>query len=135
MIFRDIFFCSNFPYSEKEKCEREYKSIRQLAGESSNDFIKRFLKGLRWAPTQVANAARNIEIFRDRPKNEGDNKRDIDGHHIRPSKTPSRVDDQRDSDRYGNGGRHSNKDKYGNYKVIDRAVTDMVMVVTDSTKN
>ncbi|GKD69627.1 putative reverse transcriptase domain-containing protein [Tanacetum coccineum] len=42
-----------FPYSEKEKCEREYKSIRQLAGESSNDFIKRFLKGLRWAPSQI----------------------------------------------------------------------------------
>ncbi|GKG61395.1 hypothetical protein Tco_0619120, partial [Tanacetum coccineum] len=61
---------------------------------------------------QVANAARNIEIFRDRPKNEGENKRDRDGHRIRPSETPSqgsnpRADDQRDS------GRHGNRDIYG----------------------
>nr|GEW72646.1 hypothetical protein [Tanacetum cinerariifolium] len=67
---------------------------------------------------QVANAARNIEIFRDRPKNEGDNKRDRDGHRIRPSETPSqgsdpRADDRRDSDRYGNRGRHRNRDRYG----------------------
>ncbi|GKF44261.1 zinc finger, CCHC-type, retrotransposon gag domain protein, partial [Tanacetum coccineum] len=67
---------------------------------------------------QVANVARNIEIFRDRPKNEGDNKRDRDDHRIRPSETPSqgsnpRADDQRDSDRYGNRGRHGNKDRYG----------------------
>ncbi|GKC82312.1 hypothetical protein Tco_1138029 [Tanacetum coccineum] len=155
---------SYFPYSKKEKCEREYKLICQLARETSTDFIKRFLRltGFLGAKAgtqeeqakhfkcglndfvldmilnteftdvaQVANAARNIEIFRDRPKNEGDNKRDRDGHHIRPSKTPSRVDDRRDSDRYGNRGRHGNRDKYGNYKVIDRAVTDMVMVVTD----
>ncbi|GKA21216.1 hypothetical protein Tco_0701205 [Tanacetum coccineum] len=63
----------------------------------------------------VANAARNIEIFRDRPKNEGDNKRDRDDHRIRPSETPLdgsnlRADDRRDSDRHGN------KDRYG----IDR---------------
>ncbi|GJW47474.1 reverse transcriptase [Tanacetum coccineum] len=56
---------------------------------------------------QVANAARNIEIFRDRSKNEGNNKRDKDGHRIRPSDTPSqgsnqRAYDRRDSDRYGN---------------------------------
>ncbi|GJT70188.1 putative reverse transcriptase domain-containing protein [Tanacetum coccineum] len=67
---------------------------------------------------QVANAARNIEIFRDRPKNEGDNKRDRDGHRIRPSEPPSqgsnlRADDRRDSDRYGNRGRHGNMDRYG----------------------
>nr|GFC43023.1 hypothetical protein [Tanacetum cinerariifolium] len=33
-----------FPYSEKEKCEREYKSIRQLPEETSTDFMKRFLR-------------------------------------------------------------------------------------------
>ncbi|GJT57109.1 hypothetical protein Tco_0992163 [Tanacetum coccineum] len=33
-----------FPYSEKEKCEREYKSIRQLPEETSIDFMKRFLR-------------------------------------------------------------------------------------------
>ncbi|GJU33103.1 hypothetical protein Tco_1176692 [Tanacetum coccineum] len=138
-----------FPYSKKEKCEREYKSIRQLAGETSTDFIKRFLRlaGFLGAKAgtqeeqakhfkcglndfvldrilnteftdvaQVANTARNIEIFRDRPKNEGDNKRDRDDHRIRPSKTPSRVDDRRDSDRYGNHGRHGNRDRYGTYR-------------------
>ncbi|GJU90683.1 putative reverse transcriptase domain, aspartic peptidase domain protein [Tanacetum coccineum] len=67
---------------------------------------------------QVANAARNIEIFRDRSKNEGNNKRDRDGHRIRPSETPSqgsnqRAYDRRDSDRYGNGGRYGNRDRYG----------------------
>nr|GFA80118.1 reverse transcriptase domain-containing protein [Tanacetum cinerariifolium] len=68
---------------------------------------------------QVANAARNVEIFRDRPKNEGNNKRDRDGHRIRPSDTPVQVSnqrayDRRDSDRYGNGGRYGNRDRYGN---------------------
>ncbi|GKC10214.1 reverse transcriptase domain-containing protein, partial [Tanacetum coccineum] len=67
---------------------------------------------------QVSNATRNIEIFRDRPKNERDNKRDRDGHRIRPSETPSqrsnpRAGDRRDSDRYGKRSRHGNKDKYG----------------------
>ncbi|GJS02678.1 zinc finger, CCHC-type, retrotransposon gag domain protein [Tanacetum coccineum] len=149
--FRDIFFLQYFPYSEKERCEREYKSIRQLPEETSTDFMKRFLrlagflgakagtqeeqaKHFKWGlndfvldrilnteftdVAQVANAARNIEIFRDRPKNEGDNKRDRDGHRIRPSKTPSqgsnmRANDRRDSDKYGNHGRHGNRDRYG----------------------
>nr|GEY71686.1 hypothetical protein [Tanacetum cinerariifolium] len=70
---------------------------------------------------QVANSTRNIEIFRDRPKNEGDNKRDRDGHRIRPSKTPSqgsnpRAEDRRDSDIHGNRGRHGNRDIYGTNK-------------------
>nr|GEU49538.1 hypothetical protein [Tanacetum cinerariifolium] len=68
---------------------------------------------------QVANAARNVKIFCDRPKNEGNNKRDKDGHRIRPSDTPAqgsnqRAYDRRDSDRYGDGGRYGNKDKYRN---------------------
>nr|GFA32614.1 hypothetical protein [Tanacetum cinerariifolium] len=53
------------------------------------------------------------------PKNEGNNKRDRDGHRIRPSDTPAqgfnqRAYDRRDSDRYGNGGTHGNKDGYRN---------------------
>nr|GEV42569.1 hypothetical protein [Tanacetum cinerariifolium] len=140
-----------FPYSEKERCEREFKSICQLPEETSTDFMKRFLrlagflgaksgtqeeqaKHFKWGlndfvldrilniefidVAQVANAARNIKIFCDRPKNEGDNKKDRDGHRIRPSKTPSqgsnlRADDRKDSDRYGDRGRHGNKDRYG----------------------
>ncbi|GJW62006.1 zinc finger, CCHC-type, retrotransposon gag domain protein [Tanacetum coccineum] len=135
----------------KARCEREYKSIRQLPEETSTDFMKRFLrlagflgakvgtqeeqaKHFKWGlndfvldrilnteftdVAQVANAARNIEIFRDRLKNKGNNKRDRYGHRIRPSDTPSqgsnpRADDQRDSDRYGNRGRHGNRDRYG----------------------
>ncbi|GKD57354.1 zinc finger, CCHC-type, retrotransposon gag domain protein, partial [Tanacetum coccineum] len=94
--FRDIFFLQYFPYSEKERIlNTEFTDV-----------------------AQVANAARNIEIFHDRPKNEGDNKRDRDGHLIRPSETSShgsnpRADDRRDSDRYGNSGRHGNRDIYG----------------------
>ncbi|GKA02720.1 putative reverse transcriptase domain-containing protein [Tanacetum coccineum] len=145
--FRDIFFLQYFPYSEKERCEREYKSIRQLPKETSTDFMKRFLrlagflgakagtqeeqaKHFKWGlndfvldrilnteftdVAQVANAARNIEIFRDRSKNEGNNKRDRDDHRIRPSETPSqgsnqRAYDRRDSDRYG---RYGNIDRY-----------------------
>nr|GEV10360.1 zinc finger, CCHC-type, retrotransposon Gag domain protein [Tanacetum cinerariifolium] len=152
--FRDIFFLQYFPYSEKEKCEREYKSIRQLPKETSIDFMKRFLrlagflgakagtqeeqaKHFKWGlndfildrilnteftnVAQVANATRNVEIFRDMPKNEGNNKRDRDGHRIRSSDTPAqgsnqRAYDRRDSDIYGNGGRYGNKDWYGNNK-------------------
>nr|GEY37591.1 hypothetical protein [Tanacetum cinerariifolium] len=142
---------ATYKLEEKEMCEREYKSIRQLPEETSTDFMKRFLrlagflgtkagtqeeqaKHFKWGlndfvldrilnieftdVAQVANAARNIEIFHDRPKNEGDNKRDRGGHRIRPSKTQSqgsnpRADDRRDSDRYGNHGRHGNRDRYG----------------------
>nr|GEW16035.1 retrotransposon protein, putative, Ty3-gypsy subclass [Tanacetum cinerariifolium] len=143
-----------FPYYEKEKCEREYKSIRQLPEETSTDFMNRFLrltgfleakagtqeeqaKHFKWGlndfildrilnteftdVAQVANAIRNVESFHDRPKNEGNNKRDKDGHRIRPSDTPAQGSNQRaydriDSDRYGNGGRYGNRDRYGNNK-------------------
>nr|GEU81012.1 zinc finger, CCHC-type, retrotransposon Gag domain protein [Tanacetum cinerariifolium] len=84
-----------------------------------NDFVLDRILNIEFTDVaQVANAARNIEIFRDWPKNEGDNKKDRDGHRIRPSETPSqrfnlRADDQRDIDRYGNRGKHRNMDKYG----------------------
>nr|GEW15493.1 hypothetical protein [Tanacetum cinerariifolium] len=160
-----------FPYSEKEKCEQEYKSIRQLLKETSTDFMNRFLrlagflgakagtqeeqaKHFKWGlnnfildrilnieftdVAQVANAPRNIEIFRDRPKNEGNNKRDRDGHYIQPSDTPAqrsnqRAYDRRDSDRYGNDDRYGNRDSMEIIKgvVIDREGTNIVMAVTN----
>ncbi|GJT58106.1 zinc finger, CCHC-type, retrotransposon gag domain protein [Tanacetum coccineum] len=122
--FRDIFFLQYFPYSEKEKCEREYKSIRQLPEETSTDFMKRFLrlagflgakagtqeeqaKHFKWGlndfvldrilnteftdVAQVANAARNIEIFHDRY-----------GNRDRYGSNRGRSDRQR-SDIQGNG--------------------------------
>nr|GEV38786.1 putative reverse transcriptase domain-containing protein [Tanacetum cinerariifolium] len=97
-----------------------------------NDFIlDRILNTEFTDVAQVANAARNIEIFRDRSKNEENNKRNRDGHRIRPLYTPAqwsnhRAYDQRDSDRYGNGGRYGNKDRYGNNKGrIDRQGSDI----------
>nr|GEZ19210.1 hypothetical protein [Tanacetum cinerariifolium] len=162
--FCNIFFLQYFPYSKKEKCEREYKSIRQLSEETSTYFMKRFLrlagflgakagtqeeqaKHFKWGlndfvldrilnteftdVAQVANSARNVEIFRDRPKNEGNNKRDRDGHRIRPSDTPAqgsnqRAYERRDSDRYGNGGRYGNRDRYGNNRgCSDRQGSDI----------
>ncbi|GJZ89956.1 zinc finger, CCHC-type, retrotransposon gag domain protein [Tanacetum coccineum] len=124
--FRDIFFLQYFPYSEKEKLagflgakagtqEKQAKHFKW----GLNDFVlDRILNTEFTDVAQVANAARNIEIFCDRPKNEGDNKRDRDGHRIRPSEPPSqgsnlRADDRRDSDRYSNRGRHGNMDIYG----------------------
>nr|GEV92399.1 retrotransposon protein, putative, Ty3-gypsy subclass [Tanacetum cinerariifolium] len=147
-----------FPYFEKEKCEREYKSIRQLPEETSTDFMKRFVrlagflgakvdtqeeqaKHFKWGlndfvldrilnneftdVAHIANVARNIKIFRDRSKNEGNNKRDRDGHRIKLSDQPmhwssQRVYDHRDgdrrgnTDRYGNNNRHGNSDRHGN---------------------
>ncbi|GJR55590.1 hypothetical protein Tco_1406111 [Tanacetum coccineum] len=145
-----------FPYSKKEKCEREYKLIRQLHEETSTDFLKRFLilegflrakagtqeeqaRHFKWGlndfvlerilnteftdVAQVANVARNIDIFRDRSKNKGNNKRYRDGHRIRPSGTPSqgsnqRAYDQRKSERYGNNDRYNdrqgNSNRHGN---------------------
>ncbi|GJU94171.1 putative reverse transcriptase domain-containing protein [Tanacetum coccineum] len=122
--FRDIFFLQYFPYFEKEKYEREYKSIRQLPEETSTNFMKIFLrlagflgakagtqeehaKHFKWGlndfvldrilnteftdVAQVANAARNIKIFRDR-----------------------------NSERYGNNDRYNdrqgNSDRHGNNK-------------------
>nr|GEV51632.1 retrotransposon protein, putative, Ty3-gypsy subclass [Tanacetum cinerariifolium] len=87
-----------------------------------NDFVlDRILNTEFTDVAQVANAARNVEIFRDRPKNKGNNKKDRDGHHIRPSDTPTQGSNQRDyerrdSDRYVNGGRYGNRDRgYSDY--------------------
>nr|GEU56951.1 putative reverse transcriptase domain-containing protein [Tanacetum cinerariifolium] len=89
-----------------------------------NDFVlDRILNTEFTDVAQVANAARNIEIFHDRSKNKGNNKRDIYDYRIRPSETSSqgsnqRAYDQRDSDRYGNRDRYeSNRghsDRQGN---------------------
>nr|GEU91717.1 hypothetical protein [Tanacetum cinerariifolium] len=43
-VFRDIFFLEYFPRSEQENYKREYKSIRQLDGERSIEFMTRFVR-------------------------------------------------------------------------------------------
>ena len=117
--FRDLFFLQHFPRSEQQKYEREYHTIHQKEGESSADFMKRFLrlagflgtkagtqeeqvKHFKWAlndwtldgivnteftdVAHVANAARNIEILRERSR---DNKRNRDGDRVRSTEVSS----------------------------------------------
>ncbi|GJU18474.1 retrotransposon protein, putative, ty3-gypsy subclass [Tanacetum coccineum] len=106
--FRDVFFLQYFPRSEQQKYKREYHTILQRDGETSGEFMKRFLrlagfvgkkagppeeqaKHFKWTlfdwsldgivnmeftnVAQVANAARNIEILRER---RGNNQRGYD---------------------------------------------------------
>ncbi|PWA74218.1 zinc finger, CCHC-type, Retrotransposon gag domain protein [Artemisia annua] len=122
--FRDVFFNQYFPLAEQQKFEREYHTIRQEDKETTNEFMKRFLRlagflgakagtqeeqashfkwGLKeWIldgivnteftdVAQVANAGRNIELLRDRNR---ENKRNRDGDRIR-SASASGVRDQR----------------------------------------
>ncbi|GKC91131.1 zinc finger, CCHC-type, retrotransposon gag domain protein [Tanacetum coccineum] len=42
--FRKLFFLQYFPRSEQQKYEREYHTIRQRDGETSGEFMKRFLR-------------------------------------------------------------------------------------------
>ncbi|GJR60305.1 putative reverse transcriptase domain-containing protein [Tanacetum coccineum] len=65
---------------------------------------------------------------------EGNNKRDRDGHRIRPSETPSqgsnqRVYDRRDSDKYGNGGRYGNRDRGRGVTKISRFGANSIVVL------
>ncbi|PWA87519.1 zinc finger, CCHC-type, Retrotransposon gag domain protein [Artemisia annua] len=122
--FRDVFFTQYFPLAEQQKFEREYHTIRQEDSETTNEFMKRFMRlagflgakartqeeqashfkwGLKeWIldgivnteftdVAQVANAGRNIELLRERNR---ENKRNRDGDRIR-SVSASKVRDQR----------------------------------------
>ncbi|GJY95261.1 putative reverse transcriptase domain-containing protein [Tanacetum coccineum] len=69
-------------WSEKQKYEREYHTIRQRDRETSGEFMKRFLRlagfmvNMEFTDVaQVANAARNIEILYER---QGNNQRGYD---------------------------------------------------------
>ncbi|GJS71324.1 hypothetical protein Tco_0360533 [Tanacetum coccineum] len=60
-----------FPRAEQERLKREYHSIRQRASENSTEYMQRFLRlagflGQAGYVAQVADAARNLEILRDR---------------------------------------------------------------------
>ncbi|GKC37143.1 putative reverse transcriptase domain-containing protein [Tanacetum coccineum] len=121
--FRDIFFLQYFPYSEKEKCEREYKSIRQLSKETSTDFMKRFLRLTSFLEAKAGTQEEQAKHFKwglndfalDRILNTeftdvaqaANAARNIeifcDREHY----------DRKDSDRYGNGGICGNRDRYG----------------------
>ncbi|GKC14988.1 putative reverse transcriptase domain-containing protein [Tanacetum coccineum] len=96
-----------FPRSEQQKYEREYHTICQRDGETSGEFMKRFLRladGIVNTEftdvAQVANVARNIEILRERSGQ--NNKRNRDGDRIRPTAQDS---NQRGYDQKGYNGR------------------------------
>ncbi|GKD44042.1 zinc finger, CCHC-type, retrotransposon gag domain protein [Tanacetum coccineum] len=42
--FKELFFLQFFPRAEQERLKREYHSLRQRAGESSNEFMQRFIR-------------------------------------------------------------------------------------------
>ncbi|GJU53749.1 putative ribonuclease H-like domain-containing protein [Tanacetum coccineum] len=89
------------PRSEQQKYEREYHTIRQRDGEPSGEFMKRFLRLAGFLGKKaVANAARNIKIFRERSSQ--NNKRNRDGDRIRPTAQDSK---QRGYDQKGDDGR------------------------------
>ncbi|GJU01900.1 zinc finger, CCHC-type, retrotransposon gag domain protein [Tanacetum coccineum] len=77
--FLKLFFSQYFPRSEQQKYEREYHTIHQRDEETSGKFMKSFL---RLPGFVVADAARNIEILRERSSQ--NNKRNRDGDRIRP---------------------------------------------------
>ncbi|GJU62017.1 putative reverse transcriptase domain-containing protein [Tanacetum coccineum] len=64
-IFMELFFLQFFPRAEQERLKREYHSLRQRAGESSNEFMQRFIR-IAGFLGQLTSAARNFEILRDR---------------------------------------------------------------------
>ncbi|GJV74676.1 putative reverse transcriptase domain-containing protein [Tanacetum coccineum] len=108
-----------FPRSEQQKYEREYHTIRQRDGETSGEFMKRFLRLAGFVVNtkftdvaQVADATRNIEILRERSSK--NNKRNRDGDRIRPTAQGSnqRGYDQKRYDRRGHDRQGSSQRGY-----------------------
>ncbi|GJX20282.1 zinc finger, CCHC-type, retrotransposon gag domain protein [Tanacetum coccineum] len=64
--FKELFFLQFFPRAEQERLKKEYHSIRQRASENSTEYMHRFLRLVFTDVAQVADAARNLEILRDR---------------------------------------------------------------------
>ncbi|GKA60712.1 putative reverse transcriptase domain-containing protein [Tanacetum coccineum] len=112
--FRDIFFLQYFPRSEQQKYEREYHTIRQRDGETSGEFMKRFLRLAGFVgkkagpPEEQAKHFKNIEIIRERSSQ--NNKRNRDGDNIRPT---TQGNNQRGYDQKGYDGRIYDR-QYGN---------------------
>ncbi|GJU39626.1 putative reverse transcriptase domain-containing protein [Tanacetum coccineum] len=148
--FKELFFLQFFPRAEQERLKREYHSLRQRAGESSNEFMQRFVriagflgqaagtaeeqaKNFRWGlhksildrilcmeftdVAQVADAARNFEILRDRddydrPERSDKRHKSGDQHQSSNQQNSHRGHDQRNdrhgSDRQGGSGNYRN---------------------------
>ncbi|GKF01599.1 hypothetical protein Tco_0028522 [Tanacetum coccineum] len=143
--FKELFFLQFFPRAEQERLlKREYHSIRQRASENSTEYMQRFLgqaagtaeeevKNFRWGlhksildhvmcmqftdVAQVADAARNLEILRDRDdydRSERSDKRHKSGDRYQSATQQNnyRGHDQKNnrqgSDRQGGGGNYRN---------------------------
>ncbi|GJY20995.1 hypothetical protein Tco_0393561 [Tanacetum coccineum] len=105
-------------WSEQQKYEREYHTIRQRDGEPRGKFMKRFLRLAGFLGKKaVANATRNIEILRERTGQ--NNKRNRDGDRIRSTTQGSsqrgydqKRHDRRGYDRYGSSQREYDQKGY-----------------------
>nr|GFB17612.1 zinc finger, CCHC-type, retrotransposon Gag domain protein [Tanacetum cinerariifolium] len=123
--FKKLFFLQFFPRAEQERLKREYHSIRQTSTETSTEFMQRFLRlagstlnhliCMSYTDVaQVANAARNYEIFheRDDDDTERPDKRQKSGDRHQPTsqqsshKSHGHNNDRHGSDRRGGSDNH-----------------------------
>ncbi|GJU50247.1 putative reverse transcriptase domain-containing protein [Tanacetum coccineum] len=160
--FKELFFLQFFPRAEQERLKREYHSLRQRAGESSNEFMQRFIriagflgqaagtaeeqaKNFRWGlhksildrilcmeftdVAQVADAARNFEILRDRddydrPERSDKRHKSGDQHQSSDQQNSHRGHDQRNdrhgSDRQGGSGNYRNNNSNNHFRDNNR---------------
>ncbi|GJY69620.1 putative reverse transcriptase domain-containing protein [Tanacetum coccineum] len=109
--FKELFFLQLFPRAEQERLKKEYHSIRQRANENSTKYMS------------VADAARNLEILRDRDdydRSERSDKRHKSGDRYQSATQQNsyrghdQKNDRQGSDRQGGGGnyRNNNNNKY-----------------------
>ncbi|GJR80853.1 putative reverse transcriptase domain-containing protein [Tanacetum coccineum] len=114
--FKELFFLQFFPRAEQERLKREYHSIRQRASENSTEYTVQHV-------AQVADAARNLEILRDRDdydRSERSDKRHKSGDRYQSATQQNsyrghdQKNDRQGSDRQGGGGnyRNNNNNKY-----------------------
>ncbi|GJX97427.1 hypothetical protein Tco_0353225 [Tanacetum coccineum] len=116
LFFKEMFFLQFFPRAKQERLKREYHSIRQRASENSTEYPFTDV-------AQVADAARNLEILRDRDDYDRSERIRVETD---ISRTLSRIiigvtasekekkNDRQGSDRQGGGGnyRNNNNNKY-----------------------
>nr|GFA67911.1 hypothetical protein [Tanacetum cinerariifolium] len=99
-----------YKQAKGEKCEREYKSIRQLLEETSTDFMKRFLRLAGFLGAKAGTQEEQAKHFK-----WGLNDYILDRIlNTEFTDVAQRAYDRRDSDRYGNEGIYINKDRYRN---------------------
>ncbi|GJZ69171.1 putative reverse transcriptase domain-containing protein, partial [Tanacetum coccineum] len=104
--FRDIFFLQYFSRSNQQKYEREYHTIRQRDGETSGEFMKRFLRLAGFVGKKAGPPEEHAKHFKwalcDWTLDGINNKRNCDGDRIRSTAQGS---NQRGYDQKGYDGR------------------------------